>query len=74
MVWPMVTAGMMGHLPSFSASKPRGIFAAMVVKERRLIIMPSWRVVAPFSVMYRGRIGWAVSEARKRVMDVTVRR
>ena len=41
MVWPIATAGMMGHLPAFSASRPRGIFAAMVVKERRLIITPS---------------------------------
>ena len=47
----MATAGMMGHLPIFSASMPRGIFVAMVAKDRRLIIMPSWRVVAPFSVM-----------------------
>jgi hypothetical protein len=47
----MATAGMMGHLPTFSASMPSGIFAAMAVKERRLIIIPSWRVVAPFSVM-----------------------
>ncbi len=47
----MATAGMMGHLPMRSASTPNGIFAAMAVKERRLIIMPSWRVVAPFSVI-----------------------
>jgi len=51
MVWPTATAGMTGHLPILPASMPRGIFVAMVVKARRLIIMPSSRVVAPFSVM-----------------------
>ena len=44
----MATAGMMGHLPIFSDSMPRGIFAVMAVKDRRLIIIPSSRVVAPF--------------------------
>ena len=70
----MVTVGMMGHLPTFSASTPRGILVAMAVKERRLIIIPSSRVVAPFSVMYRGRMGCVVVEARKMVMEVAVRR
>jgi len=70
----MVTAGRMGHLPIRSASTPRGILAAMVVNERRLIITPSSKVVAPFSVMYRGNMGCVVWVARKRVMDVAVRR
>ena len=42
---------MMSHLPVLSASMPMGIFATMAVKDRRLIIMPSSRFVAPFSVM-----------------------
>jgi hypothetical protein len=42
---------MMGQRPIFSASMPRGIFAAMATKDRRLIIIPSSSVVAPFSVM-----------------------
>jgi len=41
----------MGHLPIFSARMPMGIFAAMAVKDRRLMIIPSSRVVAPFSLM-----------------------
>lgn len=47
-VWPMATAGMMDHLPTCSARMPKGIFAAIAVKDRRLMITPSWSVVAPF--------------------------
>lgn len=64
----------MGHLPTRSASMPRGILAAIATKDRRLIIIPSSKVVAPFCVMYRGRMGCIVWDAMKRDMDVTVRR
>lgn len=47
----MATIGMMGHLPTFSDSMPKGIFAAMAVKDSRLIIVPSSRVVAPLCMM-----------------------
>ena len=47
----MATVGMMGNLPILSDNMLRGIFAMMAVKDRRLIIVPSSRVVAPFCVM-----------------------
>lgn len=50
-VWPIATAEIMRHLPTRSASMLRGIFAAMATKDRRLIIIPSSRVVAPFCMM-----------------------
>lgn len=50
-VWPMATAGRMDYLPKCSARMPRGTFATTAVKERRLMIIPSWRVVAPFCVI-----------------------
>ncbi len=65
---------MIGHLPIFSANMPKGIFAAIAVKDRRLMIMPSSKVVAPFSVMYKERIGCTVSVARKSAIDVIVKR
>ena len=49
--WPIATAGIIGHLPTRSASMPRGILAAIATKDRRLIIIPSSKVVAPFCVM-----------------------
>lgn len=64
---------MIGHLPMRSASMPNGILAAMATNDRRLIIIPSSKVVAPFCMMYSDRMGCVVWVARKRVMDVAVR-
>jgi hypothetical protein len=65
---------MIDHLPTRSANMPKGILAAMAVKDKRLIIIPSSKVVAPFSTMYKGRIGWVICVARKSVIDVAVRK
>ena len=68
------STGMIDHLPTRSANMPKGILAAIAVKDKRLIITPSSKVVAPFSTMYRGKMGWVVWVARKSVMDVAVRK
>lgn len=46
----------------------------MVVKYKRLIIVPSSKVVAPFCVMYKGRMGIGISVARNTATDVIIRR
>jgi len=63
----------MGHLPIFSDSIPRGIFAITATKDKRLIIIPSSKAVAPFCIMYKGRMGSVVSVARNMAIDVAVR-
>jgi len=73
-VCPKATAGIIGHLPTRSANMPRGILTAIATKDRRLIIIPSSKALAPFCVMYSGRIGCIVSDARNRVIDVPVKR
>ena len=50
-VWPIATAEIMRHLLTRSASMPKGILAAIATKDRRLIIIPISKVLAPFCVM-----------------------